>query len=160
MHFQVIWRPVLWGLTIQFLLGLFVLRTYPGYVLFDWLNDVFVKLFGFSTAGVIFVFGENYGEHFFALSVSFIISKYNRITPYPSPPRMQRGSRAYRLPECKGGLVRVAILERRYFGVFALGTFSRESLAKRVFLVNDKFPIIWVTFLLVSRDRCSGDIGN
>lgn len=36
---QVSWRAVSWGLGLQFVLGLFVIRTEPGFVAFQWLGD-------------------------------------------------------------------------------------------------------------------------
>lgn len=35
---QVYWRPVFWGIGLQFLLGLLILRTNPGFIAFDWLG--------------------------------------------------------------------------------------------------------------------------
>lgn len=35
---QVYWRPVFWGIGLQFLLGLLILRTRPGFVAFDWMG--------------------------------------------------------------------------------------------------------------------------
>lgn len=35
---QVYWRPVFWGIGLQFLLGLLILRTKPGFIAFDWLG--------------------------------------------------------------------------------------------------------------------------
>ncbi|KAM5328933.1 solute carrier family 28 member 3 isoform 2-T2 [Glossophaga mutica] len=35
---KVYWRPVFWGLGLQFLLGLLILRTEPGFMAFDWLG--------------------------------------------------------------------------------------------------------------------------
>lgn len=35
---QVSWRPVFWGIGLQFLLGLLILRTKPGFIAFDWLG--------------------------------------------------------------------------------------------------------------------------
>ena len=36
---QVTWRPVFWGLGMQFCIGLFVIRTQPGLVAFEWLGN-------------------------------------------------------------------------------------------------------------------------
>nr|XP_042130797.1 sodium/nucleoside cotransporter 1 [Peromyscus maniculatus bairdii] len=38
-HRAVSWRTVSWGLGLQFVLGLFVIRTEPGFVAFQWLGD-------------------------------------------------------------------------------------------------------------------------
>lgn len=36
---QVSWRAVFWGLGLQFVLGLIVIRTEPGFIAFQWLGD-------------------------------------------------------------------------------------------------------------------------
>ncbi|XP_072165400.1 solute carrier family 28 member 3-like [Diadema setosum] len=76
---KVKWRPVLWGFALQFLLGLFILRTYPGFVLFEWLSDVVFVFLNFSSAGSAFVFGDNYAEHYFAFSVLPIIIYFGSV---------------------------------------------------------------------------------
>lgn len=38
-HRAVSWRAVSWGLVLQFTLGLFVIRTEPGFIAFQWLGD-------------------------------------------------------------------------------------------------------------------------
>lgn len=53
----VVWRPVFWGLGLQFCIGLFVIRTQPGLVAFQWLGDQ-VKIFlDYTKEGSSFVFG-------------------------------------------------------------------------------------------------------
>lgn len=51
-------RTVIAGLVIQFLLGVLILYTEPGYKFFKYLADGFAKLQDFSVAGAAFVFGE------------------------------------------------------------------------------------------------------
>eukprot|EP00057_Strongylocentrotus_purpuratus_P025577 XP_011680051.1 PREDICTED: solute carrier family 28 member 3 [Strongylocentrotus purpuratus] len=70
---KVKWRPVIWGLVLQFIFGILILRTYPGYVLFQWIGNVVQAFLGFSRAGSLFLFGENYNEHYFAFAVLPII---------------------------------------------------------------------------------------
>ncbi|XP_071478847.1 solute carrier family 28 member 3-like [Diadema antillarum] len=70
---RVKWRPVIWGLVLQFIFGLLILRTYPGYVLFQWIGDVVQKFLGYSAAGSEFLFGEDYNEHYFAFAVLPIV---------------------------------------------------------------------------------------
>lgn len=36
---QVSWRAVLWGLGLQFVFGILVIRTDPGFNAFQWLGD-------------------------------------------------------------------------------------------------------------------------
>lgn len=51
------WRTVWVGLLLQFLLALFVLRTWAGYNLFKWLSDIISEYLGYSSAGYLFLFG-------------------------------------------------------------------------------------------------------
>jgi len=51
------WRIVGWGLGLQILVALFVLRTHAGYWLLETVSEGFVKLLNFSFAGSAFVFG-------------------------------------------------------------------------------------------------------
>jgi CNT family concentrative nucleoside transporter len=51
------WRIVTWGLGLQILVALFVLRTHSGYWLLEKVSGGFVKLLNYSFAGSSFVFG-------------------------------------------------------------------------------------------------------
>ncbi|KAI8517775.1 hypothetical protein Bbelb_037920 [Branchiostoma belcheri] len=55
---QVRWRPVLWGLALQFCLGLFVLRTSVGFQAFNFLGQTFEGFIKFADEGSQFVFGD------------------------------------------------------------------------------------------------------
>lgn len=70
---QIRWRPVVWGIGIQFTLGFLVLRTRPGYLIFKWIGDRAAKFLSFSDAGAKFVFGDNLLAHPFAFKVGFEI---------------------------------------------------------------------------------------
>ena len=63
------WRPVIWGLTLQFLFALLILRTAMGLRLFQWLGGVVTAFLDFSDEGAAFVFGENFQDFFFAFKV-------------------------------------------------------------------------------------------
>lgn len=63
------WIPVLWGIALQVLFALFILRTAIGLAAFDYLGDVATNFLNFSDAGARFVFGENFEEFFFAFKV-------------------------------------------------------------------------------------------
>ncbi len=58
------WRLVLWGLGLQFLFALFVLRTPVGLALFEGVNDVVGRLLQFAEEGARFVFGEYFDARF------------------------------------------------------------------------------------------------
>ena len=52
------WRIVLWGLGLQFLFALLILRTAVGAGIFDAANDVILATVGFTVEGARFVFGD------------------------------------------------------------------------------------------------------
>ncbi|MFN2433104.1 MAG: NupC/NupG family nucleoside CNT transporter [Gemmatimonadota bacterium] len=52
------WRVVGWGLGLQLLFAVLVLKTGPGQVFFAAVNDAFVKLLGFTQEGARFIFGN------------------------------------------------------------------------------------------------------
>ena len=57
------------GILIQFLLGIFTLRTKTGNDIFIWLGDVVRKIISYSDEGTNFVFGVKADQHFFAFRV-------------------------------------------------------------------------------------------
>jgi concentrative nucleoside transporter, CNT family len=52
------WRVVAWGLGLQLIFALLILRTTPGRVLFEELNNLFTALIGFTVEGARFIFGN------------------------------------------------------------------------------------------------------
>jgi concentrative nucleoside transporter, CNT family len=52
------WRPVVWGLGLQFVFAVLILLTAPGRAMFEWLNTVFVELLGYTNEGASFLFGN------------------------------------------------------------------------------------------------------
>lgn len=52
------WRIVAWGIGLQFVFALLVLKTAPGEVFFAAVNAGFIKLLGFTQDGARFVFGN------------------------------------------------------------------------------------------------------
>jgi CNT family concentrative nucleoside transporter len=63
------WRAVAWGLGLQVLLALFVLKTPLGFALFSFAGRLVRKFLDFSDAGASFVFGAAFTQHFFAFKV-------------------------------------------------------------------------------------------
>eukprot|EP00026_Physarum_polycephalum_P005821 Phypoly_transcript_05860.p1 GENE.Phypoly_transcript_05860~~Phypoly_transcript_05860.p1 ORF type:complete len:569 (+),score=54.39 Phypoly_transcript_05860:141-1847(+) len=53
------WRTIWVGILMQFLLALFVLRTWIGFHIFKYISDLFADYLGFSQAGYSFLFGSN-----------------------------------------------------------------------------------------------------
>lgn len=54
---QINWKPVIWGVVLQFIFAVIVLRTTPGRWFFAGMNDVIVKLLSFQQEGAQFLFG-------------------------------------------------------------------------------------------------------
>lgn len=63
------WIPVLWGIALQVLFALFILRTAVGLAVFNYLGEVATNFLNFSDAGAKFVFGEKFEDFFFAFKV-------------------------------------------------------------------------------------------
>ncbi|XP_006902028.1 PREDICTED: solute carrier family 28 member 3-like [Elephantulus edwardii] len=76
---RVCWRPVFWGIGLQFLLGLLILRTKPGFVAFEWLGQQVQTFLAYTDVGASFVFGEKYTDHFFAFKILPIIVFFSTV---------------------------------------------------------------------------------
>jgi len=63
------WPLIAWGFGLQFLFALIILRVGIGRAIFGAFNDAFVAIIGSVEAGVSFVFGEDYTQHYFAFYV-------------------------------------------------------------------------------------------
>ena len=62
-------RIVIWGMSLQLLFGIFILKTNLGNSIFSWFDKVIKKLLDFSLEGSKFLFGNlaiksHYGQHF------------------------------------------------------------------------------------------------
>ncbi|KAF4072098.1 hypothetical protein AMELA_G00270420 [Ameiurus melas] len=57
-RYAVRWRTVLWGLGLQFAMGLFVIRTEPGLIAFNWLGAQIQTFLNYTHTGSKFVFGS------------------------------------------------------------------------------------------------------
>ncbi|KAL8586206.1 hypothetical protein ACOMHN_021473 [Nucella lapillus] len=66
---QVVWRPVAWGLLLQFVFAVLVLRTFGGRAAFNWLADRMTAYMAYTDHGAKFAFGENFRDHFFVFRV-------------------------------------------------------------------------------------------
>lgn len=55
---KVAWRLVGWGVALQLILGVLVMKTPVGRTVFSKVNDIFVGLIGFTTEGSTFLFGN------------------------------------------------------------------------------------------------------
>ena len=72
---QVKWRPVVWGLGLQFLLGVMILRWSAGYHFFRFLGDQVKVFLDYTDAGSKFVFGE---EGYLMHRMAFKVSEFAR----------------------------------------------------------------------------------
>ncbi len=68
------------GVGLQFFLALLVLKTAPGQTLFGHMGAFFTALLNYVDAGSGFVFGEAFGEHFFAFKVLPTIIFFSALT--------------------------------------------------------------------------------
>ncbi|ELU16284.1 hypothetical protein CAPTEDRAFT_160388 [Capitella teleta] len=66
---KVQWRAVAWGLGLQFIFALFILRWDKGFAAFTWLGDRVAEFLLFTDAGSRFIFGNGFEEHFFAFKI-------------------------------------------------------------------------------------------
>ncbi|XP_072461946.1 solute carrier family 28 member 3 [Notamacropus eugenii] len=76
---RVFWRPVFWGIGLQFLLGILILRTTPGFEAFNWLGNQVQTFLEYTDTGATFVFGEKYTDHFFAFKVLPIVVFFSTV---------------------------------------------------------------------------------
>lgn len=63
------WQPVLWGIALQLIFAVLILKTRPGLAVFKFLGDTVTQFLNFSDEGAKFVFGDNFAEHFVAFKV-------------------------------------------------------------------------------------------
>ncbi|KAL4221946.1 hypothetical protein ACF0H5_017997 [Mactra antiquata] len=70
---KVKWHTVFWGIALQYIFALLILRTQWGYETFKWLGDRVMEFIEHVMNGVIFVFGDKFYEHYFAMKVLSII---------------------------------------------------------------------------------------
>jgi CNT family concentrative nucleoside transporter len=63
------WSPVLWGIALQLIFAILILKTAPGLAVFKFLGDLVTQFLNFSDAGAKFIFGDNFAEHFIAFKV-------------------------------------------------------------------------------------------
>jgi len=56
--FQIKWRPVIWGLYIQFVLGLIIIRWSVGRSIFQCIGDKVATFLAYTDAGSSFVYGD------------------------------------------------------------------------------------------------------
>ncbi|MBE9186406.1 NupC/NupG family nucleoside CNT transporter [Microcoleus sp. LEGE 07076] len=63
------WPPVLWGIALQLIFAILILKTAPGLAAFKFLGDLVTQFLNFSDAGAKFVFGDQFTDHLIAFKV-------------------------------------------------------------------------------------------
>ncbi|XP_054557138.1 sodium/nucleoside cotransporter 2 [Talpa occidentalis] len=112
-HSAVSWRAVFWGLGLQFVFGILVIRTDPGFIAFQWLGDQIQIFLNYTLAGSSFVFGNTLVKEAFAFQSLPIIIFFGCVM-----------SILYYL-----GLVQWVVQKVAWFLQITLGTTATETLA-------------------------------
>ncbi|MDJ0688246.1 MAG: NupC/NupG family nucleoside CNT transporter [Xenococcaceae cyanobacterium MO_188.B32] len=63
------WQTVLWGVALQLILGVFILKSAIGLSIFQFLGSVVRQFLDFSDEGAKLVFGDGFEEHFIAFKI-------------------------------------------------------------------------------------------
>ena len=63
------WHTVLWGISLQLILGVFILKSAIGLTIFQFLGAVVRQFLDFSDEGAKLVFGDGFEEHFIAFKI-------------------------------------------------------------------------------------------
>lgn len=63
------WSPVLWGIALEIIFAILILKSAPGLAVFKFLGDRVTQFLNFSDAGAKFIFGDSFAEHFIAFKV-------------------------------------------------------------------------------------------
>ncbi|XP_054420905.1 sodium/nucleoside cotransporter 2 [Pteronotus mesoamericanus] len=112
-HSAVSWRAVLWGLGLQFVFGILVIRTDPGFNAFQWLGNQIQIFLNYTVAGSSFVFGDILVKDVFAFQALPIIIFFGCVM-----------SILYYL-----GLVQWVVQKVAWFLQITMGTTATETLA-------------------------------
>ncbi|XP_032758485.1 sodium/nucleoside cotransporter 2-like [Rattus rattus] len=112
-HSAVSWRTVFWGLGLQFIFGILVIRTEPGFNAFQWLGDQIQTFLAYTVEGSSFVFGDTLVQSVFAFQSLPIIIFFGCVM-----------SILYYL-----GLVQWVIQKIAWFLQITMGTTAAETLA-------------------------------
>lgn len=112
-HSAVCWRTVFWGLGLQFIFGILVIRTEPGFNAFQWLGDQIQIFLAYTVEGSSFVFGDTLVYNVFAFQSLPIIIFFGCVM-----------SILYYL-----GLVQWVIQKVAWFLQITMGTTAAETLA-------------------------------
>ncbi|XP_036133856.1 sodium/nucleoside cotransporter 1 [Molossus molossus] len=132
-HLSVSWKAISWGLGLQFVLGLLVIRTEPGFVAFQWLGNQIQIFLSYTEAGSKFVFGEALVKDVFAFQVLPIIVFFSCVM-----------SILYHV-----GLMQWVILKIAWLMQVTMGTTATETLsvAGNIFVSQTEAPLLIQPYL-------------
>ncbi|XP_044139318.1 sodium/nucleoside cotransporter 2 [Bufo gargarizans] len=127
-HRAVAWRAVFWGLGLEFVLGIFIIRTEPGYQAFKFLGEQIQIFLNYTTAGSGFVFGETLIKEVFAFQALPIVVFFSCVM-----------SVLYYL-----GLMQYIILKISWLMQVTMGTTATETLsvAGNIFVGQTEAPLL------------------
>ncbi|XP_036417511.1 sodium/nucleoside cotransporter 1 [Colossoma macropomum] len=122
------WRTLFWGLGLQFVIGLFVIRTQPGYIAFNWLGAQVQTFLNYTLAGSIFVFGRLVEAGIFAFQALPIVIFFSSVM-----------SVLYFL-----GVMQWVIIKISWIMQITMGTSPTESLsvAGNIFVGQTEAPLL------------------
>uniref|UniRef100_UPI00398F07D7 solute carrier family 28 member 3-like n=1 Tax=Pristiophorus japonicus TaxID=55135 RepID=UPI00398F07D7 len=131
---KVKWRTVSWGLILQFLFGLLILRTDAGLRAFEFMGKQVEIFLNYTDAGSRFIFGEAYTQHFFAFKVLPIVIFFSTVI-----------SILYHL-----GFIQWLILKIGWIMQITMGTSPTESMvtAGNIFLGQTEAPLLIRPFII------------
>ncbi|XP_070575265.1 solute carrier family 28 member 3-like [Ptychodera flava] len=130
---KVRWRPVIWGLILQIILALLILRTNWGFEAFRSLGNKVNTFINYVEAGSEFVFGELWHNHYFVFKVLPIMIFLSSVI-----------SCLYYV-----GLIQLIIGKLAWFLQFTMHTSASESLnaAGNVFLSMSESPLLVAPYI-------------
>ncbi|KAE8617082.1 hypothetical protein XENTR_v10008976 [Xenopus tropicalis] len=127
-HRAVSWRAVFWGLGLEFVLGIFIIRTEPGYQAFKFVGEQIQIFLNYTTAGSGFVFGTALIQDVFAFQALPIVVFFSCVM-----------SVLYYV-----GLMQYVILKISWLMQITMGTTATESLsvAGNIFVGQTEAPLL------------------
>ncbi|KAJ8380903.1 hypothetical protein SKAU_G00016810 [Synaphobranchus kaupii] len=126
--FRVSCRVVVWGVALQFLFGLLILRTKVGFTAVEWLGRQVEVFLAYTDDGSKFVFGDKFTDHFFAFKVLPIVVFFSTVI-----------SMLYYL-----GFMQWLILKVGFVMYITMGTSPAESMvaAGNIFVGQTESPLL------------------
>ncbi|KAL2790475.1 sodium/nucleoside cotransporter 2 [Daubentonia madagascariensis] len=127
-HSAVSWRTVFWGLGLQFVFGILVIRTDPGFNAFQWLGEQIQIFLNYTVAGSSFVFGDMLVKDVFAFQALPVILFFGCVM-----------SILYYL-----GLMQWVVQKVAWFLQITMGTTATETLAVagNIFVGMTEIPLL------------------